>query len=503
MKKTNIISLLVIFSTFLFCSQSTITQAMGWEVTNGTPQFTNFKSVTLSNELFLKHELAVRNPRKVLVNGDSLYYVDSNQTKVTAISIDTKAIKWEFTPPNAIFDLAIVNNHIAVSTNSKTYFLKDEGFQKSIVWESDAWGNYINFDDQMIYTTNSSALSAINIQTGKTKWSYSIPSTNSITSSTSVSKNGLFLVMNDRRELGYKLFAINKQTGQVLWTSHYPNPERVPTIVNERVLLSYHNKVSMVLTSNGSTALNKTIGTEIFSGSDESVSTNGELIFARTNKGKIIGFDPTTGEIRFQQDYRGGSYTEMVPFSSGPILVTANQLIIENAGKLKFFNSKTGKPEHVISRGETRMEPVLFTDRYLIAKNSEKLYVYAPPVDPQYKDPDGDAQKEQPPAPHPDEKQLIYTVKPGDTLWKIAIQYGTTYQKIADINKVDPNTYIWIGQNLTLPKPQKIHVVQAGDVLWKIASQYGVTIQSIIDENKLSNPSHIYITQRLIIPEPN
>ena len=502
MKKKNFLPFIFTLTLFLFCGQSTSTNAIGWEVSSGNPQFTNFKSVTLSNELFLKHELAVRNPRKVLVSEDSLYYVDSNRTRVTAISLNTKAIKWEFTPPNEIIDIVIVNKHIAVSTKGKTFFLKDEGFQKSMVWENAAWGNSINFDDQMIYTTNSTQLSAIGIQTGNTKWTYSIPSSNTFTSRTSVANNGLFLVMNEVKEIGYKLVKLNKQSGQVLWSTHYPNPVETPLIVNDRVILNSQNKISAVLTTNGSMVLNKTIGTEGFLGTDEPLSSNGELIFARSSKGKIIGFDANTGEIHFQRDYRSGSYTEMVPFSSGPILVTANQLIIENVGKLKFFNSKTGNPEHVISQGSVRMEPVIVTDKYLIAKNSEKLFVYAQPKDPQYQDPDGDAQKEQPPAPHPDDKQLIYVVKHGDSLWKIAIQSGTTYQKIADINKIDPNVYIWVGQNLTLPKPQKIHVVQPGDVLWKIASQYGVTIQSIIEENKITNPSHIYITQRLIIPKP-
>lgn len=117
-------------------------------------------------------------------------------------------------------------------------------------------------------------------------------------------------------------------------------------------------------------------------------------------------------------------------------------------------------------------------------------------------DPDGNLQPEQPPAPDPQQpEQMIYVVKSGDTLWKIANEFGTTVQKIVEINKLDPNTYLWVGQNLSVPKPQHVHTVQSGDTLWKIAAKYGTTVQAIIEANKLDPNAHILVGQRLVIPK--
>lgn len=47
-----------------------------------------------------------------------------------------------------------------------------------------------------------------------------------------------------------------------------------------------------------------------------------------------------------------------------------------------------------------------------------------------------------------------------------------------------------------------IHVVTAGETLGRIAEQYGVTIASIIEANNLTNPDRLSIGQELIIPPP-
>ena len=54
--------------------------------------------------------------------------------------------------------------------------------------------------------------------------------------------------------------------------------------------------------------------------------------------------------------------------------------------------------------------------------------------------------------PTPSEDYETYTVVSGDTLSGIASRYGTTYQKLAEINNIaDPNK-IYVGQVLKVPK---------------------------------------------------
>lgn len=77
--------------------------------------------------------------------------------------------------------------------------------------------------------------------------------------------------------------------------------------------------------------------------------------------------------------------------------------------------------------------------------------------------------------------QETYTVKSGDTLSGIAAKYGTTYQTLASYNGIaDPNK-IYSGQQIKIPSgsqavasTQKTYTVKSGDSLWKIAaSQLG------------------------------
>lgn len=103
---------------------------------------------------------------------------------------------------------------------------------------------------------------------------------------------------------------------------------------------------------------------------------------------------------------------------------------------------------------------------------------------------------------------VVHTVQAGDTLWKVATQYKVTIQEIIEANKLDPDKYLYVGQKLTIPVKEiqpptqaVIHTVQAGDALWKIAIQYNTTTQKIIDANNLDPSKYLYIGQKLTIPK--
>ncbi len=100
--------------------------------------------------------------------------------------------------------------------------------------------------------------------------------------------------------------------------------------------------------------------------------------------------------------------------------------------------------------------------------------------------------------------QQTYTVQSGDTLSGIAAQYGTTWQHLAELNGLaDPNV-IYPGQTLVIdrsaPAPaQQTYTVQSGDTLGGIASAYGTSWQRLADINGLGNPDMIYPGQVLTI----
>ena len=47
---------------------------------------------------------------------------------------------------------------------------------------------------------------------------------------------------------------------------------------------------------------------------------------------------------------------------------------------------------------------------------------------------------------------IIYFVKPGDTLWKIAKKFRSTVEDIARVNEIEDENKIYVGQQLYIPK---------------------------------------------------
>lgn len=89
-----------------------------------------------------------------------------------------------------------------------------------------------------------------------------------------------------------------------------------------------------------------------------------------------------------------------------------------------------------------------------------------------------------------------YTVKSGDTLYKIGLAFKTTASKIMSDNNLS-GTMIYPGQ--TLKVPATAHTVKSGDTLYLISKKYGVTISEIKQCNNKWDDM-IYPGQILLIP---
>lgn len=94
-------------------------------------------------------------------------------------------------------------------------------------------------------------------------------------------------------------------------------------------------------------------------------------------------------------------------------------------------------------------------------------------------------------------KQIIYYVKSGDTLYKIAQIYGLTVNDLLIANNLALTSILNIGQPIIIPTIA--HIVQSGDTLYSIAVKYGSTVSAIIKANNLTT-TVIYIGQKLFIP---
>ena len=111
-----------------------------------------------------------------------------------------------------------------------------------------------------------------------------------------------------------------------------------------------------------------------------------------------------------------------------------------------------------------------------------------------------------------------YTVKAGDSYWKIANQYGISIAELQRLNGTS-NYFLYPGQTLKVPgtstatKPTETkptenkpaaqttsgYTVKAGDSYWKIANQYGISIAELQRLNGTSN-YFLYPGQTLKVP---
>ena len=107
---------------------------------------------------------------------------------------------------------------------------------------------------------------------------------------------------------------------------------------------------------------------------------------------------------------------------------------------------------------------------------------------------------------------FMYTVKAGDTLYKIAQKYNTTVDKIISLNYLK-NTNLTVGQVLRIPEmytkeedmimPQFInYVVKRGDTLYSIARNNNVAVDTIMKDNNLtSNNLVVGSTIKIRVPD--
>ncbi|HIS69672.1 MAG TPA: LysM peptidoglycan-binding domain-containing protein [Candidatus Gallacutalibacter stercoravium] len=94
---------------------------------------------------------------------------------------------------------------------------------------------------------------------------------------------------------------------------------------------------------------------------------------------------------------------------------------------------------------------------------------------------------------------IMYTVRPGDTLWNIAKRYNTTVNDIARYNGIANPDELEVGQMLrifvpeepSMPEVPEWYVTREGDSLYSIAKRFGTTVDELVALNNIRNPDLI------------
>jgi murein DD-endopeptidase MepM/ murein hydrolase activator NlpD len=96
--------------------------------------------------------------------------------------------------------------------------------------------------------------------------------------------------------------------------------------------------------------------------------------------------------------------------------------------------------------------------------------------------------------------QVLYEVKPGDTLSEIARKNSLSIQTLASANSLSDLDKIRSGQLLKVPSDCLVHRVQPGETLLEIAGMYKADVNLIGTRNGLSNLNSIVVGQKISIP---
>ncbi len=110
----------------------------------------------------------------------------------------------------------------------------------------------------------------------------------------------------------------------------------------------------------------------------------------------------------------------------------------------------------------------------------------------------------------PASADYTYTIQPGDTLFRIALNHGLTTQELAAANGIINHSLIYAGQTLFIPEESNhstfqaaastLHLVAPGDTLFKIAVRYGLSTHAVAQANNIENYDLVFTGQTLIIP---
>ena len=124
-------------------------------------------------------------------------------------------------------------------------------------------------------------------------------------------------------------------------------------------------------------------------------------------------------------------------------------------------------------------------------------------------------------------ESLKYTVKSGDSFWKIAREYGVSKEELAAYNKMSLQKPLKTGAVLMIPpggapvSPEKLaphgkaapakagaprpangtYTVGSNDSLWKIAAKYNIKTDALAAANNIDPKKPLQAGQKLVIPE--
>ena len=101
-----------------------------------------------------------------------------------------------------------------------------------------------------------------------------------------------------------------------------------------------------------------------------------------------------------------------------------------------------------------------------------------------------------------EENIFKYIIKPGDTLYNIAIKYQINLKRLMRLNpNLNPND-LQIGEQVIITINQNLdyYIIQLGDNIWEISQTTDLSVNDILAYNKIENPKYLLPGQVIFLP---
>ena len=100
---------------------------------------------------------------------------------------------------------------------------------------------------------------------------------------------------------------------------------------------------------------------------------------------------------------------------------------------------------------------------------------------------------------------MIYTIKKGDTLFKISNTFNIPLETLIEVNGLTKPDNLAVGQNIFIPTnnptPTNTYTIVAGDTMYNISTRLGIPLSELIKANpQIQNPNYIEVGQVINIP---
>lgn len=100
---------------------------------------------------------------------------------------------------------------------------------------------------------------------------------------------------------------------------------------------------------------------------------------------------------------------------------------------------------------------------------------------------------------------MIYTIKKGDTLFKISNTFNIPLETLIEVNGLTQPDNLAVGQNIFIPTnnptPTNTYTIVAGDTMYNISTRLGIPLSELIKANpQIQNPNYIEVGQIINIP---